>query len=570
MRTIATSFATICLLACVVLTASAQGRDAWVQDWREARELAQSQQRLVLLHFYSQTCPPCQRLERNVFPRPEVGRALGSGYVAVKIDVDQHPELVKFYRVQQWPTDVIVDPRGKEVYRSSPTPQDPNRFISMLDEVRAHYYAGRQASPELRQQNQVAARPQTAADRGNFADPAARESVAAERMPASSVPEPTSNGRSTAPTMDSVATNDPRVEQPVPGGRANVLSAGSGGDFPAQGYNDQAGAGQYAFSASEATQHATGSAGAIDRRDPTVLPGPPSANPSIASPGLPNAGTASAVQSSGRSQPGAGAGDRWSNASLDVAGNSANAAAGGGQVVPGSVVTNQYASGPEVPQASGAYDPRSAFPAQQPNWDTRGGSAQAATPAQTVSNARPGVSFDNSAAVNTPAGAANFSPASMPSSGGQPSLGGAPVGANPGTTNFATNPGPPTDAPLPPNCAMEGYCAVTLVLMNEWARGDRQWGAEHEGRIYLFTSREFRDQFLADPYRFAPVLGGFDPVRFMETGQFVDGKRKHGVFYANTIYLFHDEVALNRFSKQPDFYVAQLRQAMASQRGTMR
>lgn len=117
---------------------------------------------------------------------------------------------------------------------------------------------------------------------------------------------------------------------------------------------------------------------------------------------------------------------------------------------------------------------------------------------------------------------------------------------------------------------MEGYCAVTLVLMNEWARGDRQWGAEHEGRIYLFTSREFRDQFLADPYRFAPVLGGFDPVRFMETGQFVDGKRKHGVFYANTIYLFHDEVALNRFSKQPDFYVAQLRQAMASQRGAMR
>jgi hypothetical protein len=42
----------------------------------------------------------------------------------------------------------------------------------------------------------------------------------------------------------------------------------------------------------------------------------------------------------------------------------------------------------------------------------------------------------------------------------------------------------------------------------------------------------------------------------VESGQLVAGKREHGVFYRDRIYLFADEEALQRFGQRPDEYVA--------------
>jgi protein disulfide-isomerase len=126
----------------VALTTSAvaQSQIPWLTDWRQARDLAQQQHRLVLLHFWSETCAPCKRLEQHVFNRPEVGRAMSSGYIPVKINVDEQPQLAKHYQVEAWPTDVIVDPSGRVVYRQV-SPQDANQYIAMLDQMKAHWGA---------------------------------------------------------------------------------------------------------------------------------------------------------------------------------------------------------------------------------------------------------------------------------------------------------------------------------------------------------------------------------------------------------------------------------------------
>ena len=124
-----------CLLATAV-TATAQDRISWLTDLREARELAERQNRLVLLHFWSETCGPCKRLERYVFNQPEFIRALTSGYIPVKINVESQPRLVQFYNVSSWPTDVIVTPEGREIQRFI-SKQDANDYIAMLDGVRA-------------------------------------------------------------------------------------------------------------------------------------------------------------------------------------------------------------------------------------------------------------------------------------------------------------------------------------------------------------------------------------------------------------------------------------------------
>jgi hypothetical protein len=91
----------------------------------------------------------------------------------------------------------------------------------------------------------------------------------------------------------------------------------------------------------------------------------------------------------------------------------------------------------------------------------------------------------------------------------------------------------------PPIC-LDGYCAVTLLETKKWKKADPQFGAVHRGRTYLFADADQQKKFLANPDGFAPVLSGYDPVRFATTGQLVEGSRAFGVITPgdNRIFLF--------------------------------
>jgi hypothetical protein len=80
----------------------------------------------------------------------------------------------------------------------------------------------------------------------------------------------------------------------------------------------------------------------------------------------------------------------------------------------------------------------------------------------------------------------------------------------------------------------------------------------------LLASQPDQQRFLSDPDRYSPALSGYDPVRFADTHQLVEGRREYGVFFANTYYLFADEAALVKFEGQPHGYVQVVRQAMAN------
>ncbi|MCH2125229.1 MAG: thioredoxin family protein [Pirellulaceae bacterium] len=135
----------ICLLTLLSLGGSAQGQDRiqWTGDLDQALKTAASYQQLVLLHFWSDNCPPCVTLERRVFNRPEVIRSIHNAYVPVKINVNQTRELATHFRITQWPTDIILTPDGKEIFRGVSS-QDPSRFIMLLDQQAAHFRTGQQ------------------------------------------------------------------------------------------------------------------------------------------------------------------------------------------------------------------------------------------------------------------------------------------------------------------------------------------------------------------------------------------------------------------------------------------
>ena len=121
----------------MALAAPAQAIIRWERDIESAKQLAKQTRRLVLLHFWSDDCPPCRQLEKNVFPRSEVQRSIAAGYVAVKIHGKQSRHLTEQFDVRGWPTDIIMTPDGREIYRTTSS-QDPNKYIRLLDTVVAH------------------------------------------------------------------------------------------------------------------------------------------------------------------------------------------------------------------------------------------------------------------------------------------------------------------------------------------------------------------------------------------------------------------------------------------------
>lgn len=69
--------------------------------------------------------------------------------------------------------------------------------------------------------------------------------------------------------------------------------------------------------------------------------------------------------------------------------------------------------------------------------------------------------------------------------------------------------------------------------------------------MYFFVNESYRDIFMKDPDRYAPVLGGYDVVIYRETGKLVEGKTVHGGFLGTgdnkVIFLFANEENKQKF-----------------------
>lgn len=133
----------------------------------------------------------------------------------------------------------------------------------------------------------------------------------------------------------------------------------------------------------------------------------------------------------------------------------------------------------------------------------------------------------------------------------------APAAASAAVTNTK-----PTLPPGAPPVGFDGHCPVTLVKARKWVYGDAAWGAIHEGRTYLFVGQAERDTFLKSPEVYSPVLSGVDPVVAIDTGRAVPGKREFGAQHEDRIYLFSSQDSLKRFMASPTRYTTGVRQAM--------
>lgn len=141
-----------CLLTgaiCLNAESTATGQEVWLTDLNQARELAETQNRPILCHFYADWCLPCRQMESSVFPSQRLQDQLKQSVIAVKIDTKKYPHLAHRFHIKELPTDIIIEPNGAEILQSTGY-RNLDEYVGLVLRARTRYadlLASRTPSP---------------------------------------------------------------------------------------------------------------------------------------------------------------------------------------------------------------------------------------------------------------------------------------------------------------------------------------------------------------------------------------------------------------------------------------
>jgi thiol:disulfide interchange protein len=110
----------------VVSSASAKELSGWTENLDQALATAKKEGKSVLVEFTgSDWCPPCMMMRKQVFSKKEFVQAASKKFILVEIDFPQadpdlkkkHEPLAEKYKIEGFPTVLLLNPNGKEFNR---------------------------------------------------------------------------------------------------------------------------------------------------------------------------------------------------------------------------------------------------------------------------------------------------------------------------------------------------------------------------------------------------------------------------------------------------------------------
>ena len=140
---------TLGLLCCWLAVQSfAAEESAWLTDLPKAQAQAKADQKLVVMDFTgSDWCPWCIKLRKEIWNTPEFKEYAAKNLVLVELDFPHNkPQsdelkaanqaLEKKYRIQGYPTVIVLDSKGKKVGELGYQPGGPKPFIAELEKLK--------------------------------------------------------------------------------------------------------------------------------------------------------------------------------------------------------------------------------------------------------------------------------------------------------------------------------------------------------------------------------------------------------------------------------------------------
>jgi len=140
-----------CLLTFHALSAE-EAKNEWLTDYQDALQIAREQQKPILLHFFATWCGPCRSMDQQVLHTADVKQILGVDVIGVKIDSDKNPAIIKKFGIGSLPSDLVIDPDGKILYRSSGF-KSKNNYISAISSS-AKKFEPKQMEMEMAEMNE--------------------------------------------------------------------------------------------------------------------------------------------------------------------------------------------------------------------------------------------------------------------------------------------------------------------------------------------------------------------------------------------------------------------------------
>ena len=101
--------------------------------------------------------------------------------------------------------------------------------------------------------------------------------------------------------------------------------------------------------------------------------------------------------------------------------------------------------------------------------------------------------------------------------------------------------------PVARTAALGGYCPVCVIEMKSWMKGSPNYAAEFDGKTYYFPGDKQRTMFLANPDKYAPVLGGDCTVCLADAGKRMPGNIQHASIYQDRLFLFPNAAMKKKF-----------------------
>lgn len=120
MKTIKTLF--VAMLMILPLAASAQNEGVNFVEGKslyEVLQMAKKANKLAFVDCYATWCGPCRMMASREFPKKEAGAFFNAKFINAKFDMEagEGPSISEKYKIEAYPTFLILNAEGKEVAR---------------------------------------------------------------------------------------------------------------------------------------------------------------------------------------------------------------------------------------------------------------------------------------------------------------------------------------------------------------------------------------------------------------------------------------------------------------------
>ncbi len=121
-----------------ILAAKKKGLEFQDLTLERAMEKAKAEDKMVFVNFHTNTCGPCKKMEKTVFPKPECCEYINKHFIPITVDGEDNgtgTEIAKKYNVFIYPTYMILSANGFKEGEVLGAEYDVNKFLDMLKTI---------------------------------------------------------------------------------------------------------------------------------------------------------------------------------------------------------------------------------------------------------------------------------------------------------------------------------------------------------------------------------------------------------------------------------------------------